>query len=218
MPVSTFFNNYNSVAEQSLIEDLIIESIRQYGIDILYLPSSTTTEDTLYGESRIKRYTSVFPVEMYIKNVDSFGGDGDFLSKFNITISDTMTLTVARKVFERNVVTYTTLVRPREGDLLYFPLNQKVFEVKFVEHEPVFYQMGSLQMYDLKVELFEYNNQIFSTGVAVIDNIYSNYSLDNSVNDDISDADPVEDNTQLQLESDVILDFNDQDPFAEGNY
>lgn len=222
MPINPFFNNYRSFAEQNLIEDLVVESIKQYGLDVLYLPY-TAINDTLYGENQIKRYLSNYPIEMYIKNVEGFGGDGDFLSKFNIVINDTMTLTVARRQFDSYIAPFVNITRPREGDLIYFPFNKKVFEIKFVEHEPVFYQMGTLQMYDIKVELFNYSNQIMNTGIDEIDNIYRDKTFDTLVNtgiitDGVEIADPTADNTQVQTEADEIINFDENDPFSEGNY
>jgi hypothetical protein len=223
MPVSTFFNNYRSSTEQALVEDLVIESIKQYGLDVYYLPYTSATSDTLYGEARLKVFSGNYPVEMFIKNIDGFGGDGDFLSKFNIQINDTMTLTVAVRQFMRLVANQSQLPRPREGDLIFFPLNNKVYEIKFVEHEPVFYQMGALQMYDIKVELFTYNNQIFNTGIQAVDDIYTNNTLDTNVNSDIITqgvevADPVADNTQIQREANTVINFDELDPFSEGQY
>ena len=123
---------------------------------------------------------------MYIKSVDGFEGDGDFLSKFGLEIRDAVTLTVARRRFSEEIEdTETTDVedaygigRPAEGDLIYLPLNGKIFEVKFVEHESIFYQMGSLQVYDLRCELFEYSHEQLNTGIDVIDSIEDAYSGD----------------------------------------
>jgi hypothetical protein len=128
--------------------------------------------------------------------------------------------------------------RPREGDLIYFPLNRKVFEIKFVEHEPVFYQLGALQMYDLKCELFEYNNEKFDTGIAEIDALFYERSLDierfaillqtggsllredggilTTEGYDIQTIDTAAENEELQIESDLILDFTETNPFSEG--
>ena len=106
---------------------------------------------------------------MYIKNIEGFAGEGDFLSKFNIQIRDQVTFSIARRVFEHEVGIYEGSIRPNEGDLIYLPLNRKLFEIKFVEHEAIFYQLGSLQLYDLKCELFEYNNEFIQTGIDNVD-------------------------------------------------
>ena len=175
---------------------------------------------------------------MYIKNVEGFAGQGDFLSKFNLEIRDQVTFTVARRTFNNEVGAYTSFIRPREGDLVYFPLNNKLFEIKFVEHEAIFYQLGSLQTFDISCELFEYNNEIFNTGIPLIDDkqrditfnltdfaikletglaltdedgydlVLESFSLDTQ--------DPISDNTEFQAEGDGILDFTEIDPFSEG--
>jgi len=185
MPTTNlYFNNYAFTQEQNLIENLIIESIKIYGIEVFYLPRTLVKEDNLFHEDVLSKFENAYPVEMYIKSVDGFQGDGDFLSKFGLEIRDEMVLTVSRRRFgEELAVEDTTPVdeaegvaRPSEGDLIYFPLNGKIFEVKFVEHEAIFYQMGSLQTYDLTLELFEYSHEIIDTGIADIDAIEDTYS------------------------------------------
>jgi len=167
--------------EQYLIEDLIIESIKVYGVECFYMPRTLVAKDNLFGEDVLSKFEEAFPLEMYIKNVDGFGGDGDFLSKFGLEIRDEMTLTVSQRRFGEEIDTSESTngaPRPVEGDLIYFPLNNKIFEVKFVEHEAVFYQMGSLQTYDLTVELWEYSHEQIDTGIGVIDQVETDYSGD----------------------------------------
>ena len=178
-------------------------------------------------------------VEMYVKNVEGFAGEGDFLSKFNVEIRDQITLTIARRTFENEVQYFEFgYTRPREGDLIFLPLNNKVFQIKFVEHEPVFYQMGSLQMYDLKCELFEYSNEIMNTGFQAIDDLESNYSAamntfailtENKLEITMEDGfslvreefnlevqDVLSDNYDIETEADNFLNFTEADPFSEG--
>src|SRR5690606_16737932 len=115
-------------------------------------------------------------------------------------------------------------IRPFEGDLLFFPLNRKLFEIKFVEHEAVFYQMGSLQTFDITCELYEYNNEIFDTGVDEIDNVYK-YRMNRTVNEEPDeeipfdgefDLDPLAGNTDFELEGRKTIDWSEKDPFSEG--
>jgi hypothetical protein len=121
---------------------------------------------------------------MYIKSVDGFSGDGDFLSKFGLEIRDEMVLTVARRRFGEEIAVEDStpanedqgIARPSEGDLIYFPLNGKIFQIKFVEHEAIFYQMGSLQTYDLTCELWEYSHEELNTGIVEIDGIEDIFS------------------------------------------
>jgi len=183
--VNHYFNNFSSSMEQTLIEDLIIESIRIYGIECLYIPRTLVKEDLLFGEDVLSKFESAYAVEMYVKSVDGFEGEGDFLSKFGLEIRDQMVLTVSRRRFEDEVFsdeTYSNTVRttgrPNEGDLIWFPLNNKLFEIKFVEHEAVFYQMGSLQTYDLTCELFQYSHERLDTGITEIDAIETAQSGD----------------------------------------
>lgn len=226
-----------SSQEQSLIENLIIESIKIYGIDVHYLPKTLIAKDDIYGEDAQSEYNKNYYVEMYIKNVEGFAGQGDFLSKFNVEIRDEITLTIARRTFEDEIAYAESFDRPREGDLIFLPLNNKIFQVKFVEHEPVFYQMGALQMYDLKCELFEYSNERFATGIELIDNLEEDYSTATNIfalmtesdleisdeygypilneNYNLETVDVLADNTDLETEADTFLDFTELNPFSE---
>ena len=162
MATNFYFNNFTSSAEQDLIAELVLESIKIYGLDVYYIPKKERNKDSIYGEDPIVEYNTSHLIDMYVKNVDGFEGEGDFLSKFNIEIRDQITFTISKRNFDNEVGRFEPgVLRPQEGDLIYFPLNDKIFQIKFVEHEAVFYQIGSLQMYDLKCELFEYSNEIF---------------------------------------------------------
>ena len=240
MTTNQYFNNYSSANEQLLLEDLIIESIRMHGLDVYYLPKKTGNFDEIYGEDASVSYDTAIPIEMYVKNVDSFGGDGSFMSKFNIEIRDQMTLTVARRVFQDTVATPENILRPNEGDLIWFPLNDKMFKLQYSDEKSMFYQLGALQTWDLTMEMFEYSNEKFTTGIAAIDDIESRHSLaltsfailtnaglpitDDSgfyiINSEYEDAvedelDPFFDNAEIQAEADALLDFSETNPFSE---
>jgi hypothetical protein len=247
MATNVFFNNFQSSQEQLLIENLIIESIKIYGHDVYYLPKTLVAKDTIYNEDTLSEFKSAHFIDMYIKNVDGFAGDGDFISKFGLEIKDRVTFSVARRTFNDDVGSEIEINRPREGDLIYFPLNRKVFEIKFVEHEAIFYQLGALQMYDIICELYEYSNEKFETGIADIDNLFidldesgvmistalSNFALQTE------DSNPYDildesgyllvdeqfesfledgDGSEIQEESDQFIDFSEIDPFAERAY
>ena len=190
--------------EQSLIEDLVIESIKIYGIDAWYIPRTLTGKDDILNEDDISTFKSAYMAEMYVKSVDGFEGEGDFLSKFGLEIRDSITMTIARRTYESEVALHNDTVRPLEGDLIYLPLNNKIFEIQHVEHESIFYQMGSLQMYDLRAELFEFSGERFDTGQPFIDNLYKGVntfeSLEISDHTYIVDIDSVQ-NFRVKLSS-----------------
>lgn len=175
--------------------------------------------DDLLNEDDLPVYDQAFLVEMYVKNVEGFEGDGDFLSKFGLQIRDSMTLTMSVRKFREDVGAYNEEIRPLEGDLIYFPLNRKIFQIKHVEHEAIFYQMGSLQTYDFRVELFEYSNEVFSTGIDEIDTWLDKYKTTaNNTIAGIESIDPIADNLTIETEADAILDFSASNPFGESNY
>ena len=129
--------------EQSLIEDLVVESIQIYGVDVWYLPRTIASKDDILNEDDLSTFNDAYLVEMYVKSVDGFEGEGDFLSKFGLQIRDSITMTMAQRTYELEIGISSEINRPREGDLIYLPLNNKFFELQHVEHEAIFYQIGS---------------------------------------------------------------------------
>ena len=158
--------------EQFLIEDIIIESLKIYGNEVFYIPRSLVSKDNVLGEDRLSQFKTAFPIEMYFENVDSFSGQGAFIQKFGLMIEQSATLVVARRRWTQLVGRYgaTTIPsRPNEGDLIYFPLTGGLFELKFVQHQDPFYQLGKLYVYKLQVELFQYSSERIDTGVPEVD-------------------------------------------------
>jgi hypothetical protein len=283
--LNQYFNNFNYGREQDLVEDLTIECLKIYGYNVKYIPSVFVREDPLFGEDTLRKFDDAVDLEMYIKNVEGFEGEGDFLSKFNLEIRDQITLTVARKRFDQakseklttevgyNILTedadtnapsrqylstayagdsiqleegglegYSiTTNRPTEGDLIYFPLVKKLFEIKFVEHEQVFYQTGRLQTYDIRCELFEYSSEVIDTGISDIDGIEDRYSTDilayemlleddeKLLNEDggsimqeyrVEDSQLTANNSYFQSNDPIfspssVIDFSEKNPFGE---
>lgn len=158
--------------EQNLVEDLIIESLRIYGQEFFYIPRKLVSKDDILGEDRLSEFKASFPVEMYFENVDSLGGQGAFIQKFGLMMEQSATLVVARRRWEQLVGRYGQTIiptRPNEGDLIYFPLTKGLFEIKFVQHQDPFYQLGKLYVYKLQVELFQYSSERIDTGVKDVD-------------------------------------------------
>ena len=182
MATNPYFNHHGkNTADQRLTENLLIESIKTYGVDVYYCPRTLVNEDKLLGEDAISEYRSAHTIEMYIKTIDGFEGEGEFVAKFGLQIKDQITFTVARRRWsELELVGENRDTSPREGDLIYFPMTNALFQVLFVEDESIFYQTGGLQVFDLLCEMFTYSNQRLDTGVDEIDKIerLQAYSLD----------------------------------------
>ena len=158
--------------EQYLIEDLIIESLKIYGNEFMYIPRTLVSKDEILGEDRLSKFTSSFPIEMYFENVDSLDGQGAFIQKFGLMMEQSATLVVARRRWDQLVGRYGQTIlpnRPCEGDLIYFPLTKGLFEIKFVKHQDPFYQLGKLYVFKLQVELFQYASERIDTGITEID-------------------------------------------------
>jgi hypothetical protein len=207
MPVNPYFKDYSG--EQNLAEDLTIETIKAMGRDMVYIPREKYNQDFLFGEQTGVNFKTGIPLEMYIDSVMGFQGQGDIASKFGIEIKDSVNLTVSKKRFIEEVQTrIPSITRPREGDLVFFPLARAIFEINFVEHENPFYQLGKLYCYKLTCELFNYNREEMNTGNTDIDAVVPENVGLTGENDSIESLDK-------DLE---ILDFTEIDPFSEGNY
>ena len=158
--------------EQYLIEDIILESIQVYGQDFYYIPRTLVAHDLILGEDRLSQFKESYQIEMYLESNMGFEGQGAFINKFGLMMEQSATLTVSRRRWEQLVGQYGETIiptRPCEGDLLYFPLTQGLFEIKFVKHQDPFYQLGKLYVYRLQVELFQYASEHIETGHKNID-------------------------------------------------
>ena len=177
---------FGTNSEQNVVENLIIECLQIYGQEMFYIPRTLVSKDEILGEDRLSEFKNAYPIEMYFENVDGFGGNGAFMSKFGLMIEQSATLVVARKRWQQAVAQYGQTIlpnRPAEGDLLYFPLTGGLFEIKFVQHQNPFYQIGKLYTYKLDVELFQYASERIDTGYNVIDDFESlkTFDIDPSV-------------------------------------
>ena len=277
--LNKYFNNYGFAREQDVVEDLILESIKIYGHSVKYLPRTTVKNDHLFGEDVLSKFDEAIEIEMYLKSMEGFEGDGQFLSKFGLEIRDQIVLTVSRKRFDQSITSpklmtevgynlifedgnnnepsrqfltgsaateawvqegddyLNTLNRPREGDLIYFPMMDKIFEVMYVDDRPVHFQLGRMQSYDLRCELYEYSSERIDTGDSTIDSVEDENTLDTlnyqfTLEDGLGilkseDGDsilqeftiettaPAANNAFFQFEADSILDFSERNPFSE---
>lgn len=177
MTLNPFFLQ-GSPGEQRLVQDLINEQLKIYGVDIIYIPRKFVRKQTIIREIQSSRFDDNYAIEAYINNYDGYSGQGDILSKFGVNLKDELSLVISKERFEDFISPFLEKTdndeiilasRPREGDLVYFPLGQRLFEVKFVEHEVNFYQLGKLYMYELKCELFEYEDEVINTTIEEID-------------------------------------------------
>jgi len=246
MPTNFYFQSGNTsgtTAEQRLIEDLIIESLKIYGHDVYYLPRTLINEDTIFDEDTLSQFTQAYPLEMYLENVDGYEGEGDLFTRFGIEVRDQATFVLARRRWDELVATsggiFTQDTRPSEGDLLYFEKTKSLFEIRQVQFQDPFYQAGKLYVYKLVCELFEYSSEVIDTGVTSLDNIYEEQNLDLLVHQfelESGDLFLLEDSSSLILETyaedtstgrtdgadfqdfnnlEDILDFSEVNPFGE---
>jgi len=184
MPTNVYFNHAVQ-SEQDLHEDLVVESLRFYGHEVFYLPRTIVDEDELFGEDTSSKFGDAYQVEMYIENTEGFEGEGDLLSKFGVEVRDQATFILSRRTWQRFISLDGNLAvstRPQEGDLIYFPLGNQVFEIRFVEHENPFYQLGKLNVFKLQCETFEYSHETIDVGIAELDNIEDQFSYQVQMN------------------------------------
>ena len=165
-----------SQGEQRLVQDLINEHLKIYGIEVRYIPRKFVRQQSIIREVQSSTFDDNFLLEAYVNTYDGYGGQGDIMTKFGVSLRDELTITISKERFEDFISPflaadddYTISSRPREGDIIFFPLGQRLFEVKFVEHEQPFYQLGKNYVYQLKCELFEYEDEVIDTGIDIID-------------------------------------------------
>lgn len=177
MATSNYFNNYGSLAEQRVIEDIIIESIKIMGFDAYYCPNDNDiARDLLYGEDPVKKFQSAFPLEMYLSSDPlDYQGQQEFFSKFGLEIKDSVNVMVSRRTFAQRVP-QNTFNRPREGDLIYIPFlngTGELYEITFTEQAKDLAMLGRRQpyFYDLKLEKFKYSQELIQTGIEDIDHV-----------------------------------------------
>ena len=173
--LNPFFLN-GSKTEQSLIQDLVNEQLKMYGVEIFYLPRTYVTKNTVIKEVIQSQFNDAYPIEAYVDNYEGYGGQGTILSKFGIQNLDDLTLIISRERYEnyiapliRDQPNIELTTRPKEGDLIYFPLGDRIFEIKYVEHEQPFYQLKKNYVYQLRCELFRYEDEVLDTGIDEID-------------------------------------------------
>lgn len=233
-----FFNNFQNSGEQQLYGDLVRESISIHGQLMYYVPRNIVDYNALYGADDQSSYTKAFSVPIYVENFDAFQGQGNFYSKFGLEIRDQVILSVSQTVFSAEVSRTTQQPRPNEGDLIYFPLNNKCFQIKSVDKFQMFYPLGALYTWKMTCELFEYSNEVINTGIPQIDilqtkfstNVFDfailaqagvmlltqdgNYLVQENTSFNKQAAD---DSKQIETESNKIVNFSVADPFSEGN-
>jgi len=230
------FNQYTPVKqEQSLVEDLIIESIKIYGVDGYYLPRTHVNLDKIYGEDASMLFDDALEMELYVKSFDGFAGQEDFLSKFGLQIDESVTFVVSQKRFTQSLKTsiiteysynmltedgdellsnrndvseydYDAIVRPREGDIIWVPLLKAMYEIKFTENIENFYQLGKLYTYEMRCDRLEYSSERIDTDVTEIDEIEDQFSLSNTNREKLLDED-----TFLFLHEDDTFIINEAD-------
>ena len=187
MALNPFFLQ-GSANEQRLIQELINEQLKIYGVEVTYIPRKFVRRETIIREVTSSKFDDNFALEAYLANYDGYSGAGDILTKFGMNLKDELTLIISKERFEDFISPFLEAMdddeivlssRPREGDIVYFPLGKRLFEIKFVEHEQPFYQLGKTYVYELKCELFEYEDELggwnnTNTTVEEIDSVLVN--------------------------------------------
>lgn len=235
-----WFDNFNNLGEQNLHDGLIQESIEIFGQGMYYIPRRAANFDPLYTEDDSDFFDTPYLSTFYIKNVDGWEGQGNFMSKFGLEIRDQITLVVSNTLFLQDIGVAEAFSRPREGDIIYFPLNDKIFEIVFVDKFAMYFPFGASPSYSITCQLYEYKSERFLTGIPEVDkiqvqlseNLYDGALLaedgsplltedgDILMMENYSETaiDPLDISGPLQTQSDAILDFSESDPFSEGHF
>lgn len=223
MAINKYFNAFQEPNEQDLLSDLFTEAISIFGQNIYYIPRTQVNTNPILGEDATSVFQTVYEIEAYLENVDGFEGDKNFLSNLGLQIKKSSNFLISDARFKEmmqhgpfNVpnteINPNKIFRPFEGDLIYFPLTKGLFEIKFADHETIFYQLGRIYTWRLTVEMFKYSNEVINTGVKEIDAIAIQFHNANNTNND-----PLADNTNMQNVVDPIEAMDFEGPrFTDG--
>ena len=184
MATNTYFSQ-GTTGEQDLTQSLVNEQIKMFGKDVYYIPRTLVKQDTVFGEDTMSKFEGAYLIEAFIEDNSGFRGDGDMFTKFGVQIADQATFVISRTRFTEAVDDNATLIvegRPNEGDLVYFPMANKIFEIQFVEYEVPFFTLGKQYTWGLRCELFQYSDEDIDTGITEVDAIEVNYANAISVN------------------------------------
>lgn len=219
-------NTQGSSNENMLLSDLIEEAIQIHGQNFYYIPRTLVAKDEILGEDRLSKFKDAYSIEMYVENPQGFLGQGEFVSKFGLYIEQSMQLTMSRRKWFELVSRHGKTIlpeRPADGDLIYHPIQNRLFEIKYVEKETGFWQLGQLQTFKLTVELFQYASERMETGIPEIDAFESLRSFDQTKlsetpdengNIGIDSPDNYGDNNKFKEKGTNVL-FDEQNPFGE---
>ena len=196
-------NGIGNTNEKNLYEDLIIEGLKIYGHDVYYLPRTLVNRDLILGEDSLSKFDDSYLIEMYVETTDGLAGEQELISKFGVEIREETTFMLSKRRWTDAVDSYHTMIkegRPNEGDIIYYPLMNKFFEISFVEDQEPFFQLGNLPVYKLRARTWEYSSEKLDTGVTDIDSAEDQYSLDQLAHQFM-----LEDGTgALQVENDSV--------------
>ena len=230
MPLNPYFSSefqtQGSANEQMLLADLIEESIQIWGQEFLYLPRKLVAKDEILGEDRLSKFEHAYPIEMYVETPTGFLGQGEFVSKFGLYIEQSIQVTVSKRRWHELVSRHGQVIlpsRPAEGDLIYYPITKRLFEIKYVEKETSFFQLGSLPTFKMTIELFQYSSERIDTGIVDVDDFETLKSFDETMlsntpdengNVDIDSPDNYGDNVKLREQASQIQ-FDPNNPFGD---
>lgn len=205
MAVSKYFNHLTNTSEQNLIESMVVETIKLSGMDIVYMPREYVVDDVL-KDPMSSHFNESWTIEAYFHDVQGFGGQGDFMSKFGFQQLDTVDLSIARKSWKLLNVP-SRQERPREGDVIFIPFSKSFFEIAFVEHEDPFWQLGKYHTFRLKCNMYTRGyNEKFATPDAFIN---TGANADNTAEIDAAI------NSAVTQKSGALLDFTEKNPFGD---
>ena len=206
MAINHHFQGGNGIGnqnEKNLYEDLIIEGLKIYGHDVYYLPRTLVNQDLILGEDSLSKFDDSYLIEMYVETTEGLAGEQELINKFGLEIREETTFMLSKRRWNDAVDSYHTMIkegRPNEGDIIYYPLLNKFFEISFVEDQEPFFQLGNLPVYKLRARTWEYSSEKLNTGVTDIDTAEDAFSLDQ-----LAHQFTLEDGSgALQLENDSV--------------
>lgn len=215
------FSQFIETEEQDFYDGIIVDSIYDMGLEVKYLPTRAT-EDTIFGENDAIHYDTIYALDMALENKEAFDNGEDMLEKFGLDIRQTFHFTVSITKFTEIVTgTEAAITRPREGDLIFVPMDSSLYEITKVREYEKYFRWGKLFTFELTCELFRYSGQTFETGDTTIDAYNTKFSSEDLGSPyqgspyDLTSIDPIADNEDFSTEAADILDFDETNPFGD---
>lgn len=164
-PYVQFHSHENT---QTLADTLVAESIQMRGVECYYLPREFVDLDLVFGEDPSSKFTKAWKFAAYLESFEGYEGANTFFSKYGMSVQDEINISINPGLFKHQ----TNGTEPKEGDLIYFKMDNSLFEIKWVEPYNPFYQVGRNAIRKINAAKFVYSGEEIQPDLQRNEGIY----------------------------------------------